>query len=122
MGRGRLLTFGLFAVAAVLGMAAYAYFRFEQPPGFTELPDGWFARPGRDPAEWQAPPVTVKVETKRALNLQIIPEDRADLAASLVETPGAAPQALKPGPETSSTSTATPRPTARPWPAPTRPL
>src|SRR4051794_21763267 len=84
MGRGRLQTFGLFAVAAALGMAAYAYVRFEQPPGFTELPDGWFARPGRDPAEWRAPNADVaQVETKSALNLQVIPEDRPDLAVFL---------------------------------------
>jgi hypothetical protein len=98
MRRGRLLTFGLFAVAAVLAIAAYAYFRFEQPPGFTELPDGWFVRPGREPAEWPAPNDAVAVfETGGALNLQIIAEDRQDVAVFLAGSSGVTPYPIGAG-------------------------
>jgi hypothetical protein len=73
--------FGLIAAAAV---AAYGWLTFEQPPGFSELPQSWFARPSSaDPGDWRLPgAVEVKIETLGFARLQIVPEDRADIAAS----------------------------------------
>jgi hypothetical protein len=100
MGRGRLITFGLFAIGAAAAMAGYAVLNFEQPPGFSELPDGWFVRSGRDPAAWTAPGANaLEVTTSGALNLEIIPEDRAEVAALLKPANGAPPQTLRPGPD-----------------------
>jgi hypothetical protein len=112
-----------FALVAAATMAAYAVVKFEQPPGFNELPDGWFERPTRTTADWRLTGVApIRVESRGALNLEIVAEDRADLAASLSPAGGGQPRALAPGPGNTFTVTSGARgacPAARRADAPT---
>ncbi|HET9159025.1 MAG TPA: hypothetical protein VFN88_00300, partial [Caulobacteraceae bacterium] len=121
MKLGRALFFIGFAVVATGGYFAYRWLTFEQPPGFSELPESWFARPATaDPADWRmAGLAEVKVETPSGANLQVIPEDRSDIQASLAGPQGSKPYPLVSGSMVIASDVKLPCP-ARPTPdAPT---